>query len=375
MSSSANPVTRLALLIAAESAERRREIVECARQLGAREVVQVGSVAAALDWLRDQAADVLVCGEPLRGEPALSLLASVRQVSPATRVLWLPADPARTASPAPPEAPTSRELLLSSLLAFAGAVAVPHPGFSCDVPALSLADVLQLYRQRRGSVSVSISGSAAGWIRLEEGELVHAESGDMVGPPALSRLLGSSPQLVRAEESPFEGPQTISAPFDRVFLDAMDQVERARAVAPAKVEPSRAGGSGGSGGGSGPELDWKLLSEPAPSLRIESPDASSFVSNGRWWAAGGVLFIAVGALVSAMLLSALADAPTRSGGTASPDVSPAASPSAESPLAVAVERLQAGDDPGSARTEPARPPAPSPASSAPLGPDAGDEQR
>jgi hypothetical protein len=267
--------------------------------------------------------------------------------------------------------PTSRERVSRSLLTFAHAVAVPRPGFSCDVPGLSLADILQLYRQRRDSVSVSISGAIAGLIRLEEGELVHAESGDEVGAPALARLLGSSPQLVRAEQSPFDGPHTISAPFDRVFLDAMDQVERARAVAPARAPSPRASGPAGSGG---PELDWKLLSEPTPRLRIESPDASSFVSNGRWWAAGGVMLIAVGVLVSAMLLSALADAPAASGGAGSSPASPGVSPTADPTLAVAVERLQTAGQSGATRTEPPRSPALSPASSAPLGPDAGNDQ-
>jgi hypothetical protein len=231
-------VSRIVILIAAENAARGGRLASLAREVGIEHVIHVDSLIAALDWLRHETADLLLCGERANDPRGVAVLDDIRRASPATRVLWIPDD--KTPEPRDPDAPPVSNPLTSRamLAAFLHDVVAPRPGFSCAVPALSLPDILQLYHQRRRSVSVLISGSAAGRLRLEDGELVHAESGSSFGAAALCRLLESTPRLVRAELSPFDGRQTLYEPFHRVLLDAMNQIERRR-------EPTRGKNGGG----------------------------------------------------------------------------------------------------------------------------------
>jgi hypothetical protein len=120
------------------------------------------------------------------------------------------------------------DLATSALLEVTLKNVQPPEGFWCRVPDLSLPDILQLYHQLRRSVTVLVSGPIAGRIRLERGELVHAESDDQLGVSALSRLLATDSGLVRTDLSAFSGTQTIFAPFHRALLDAMDQLDARR---------------------------------------------------------------------------------------------------------------------------------------------------
>jgi hypothetical protein len=357
MTSIASNVSRIVILIAAENAERRSKIAEWVREVGVREVIHLDGMTAALSWLERQTADVLIYGERLSGEPGAELLASVRRLSPATRMLWIPDDAG--AAPAHEDATTPQASAARMMLAsFLREVVAPRHGFSCDLPDLSLSDILQLYHRLRRSVSVLVSGSVAGHIRLEEGELVHAESGDTMGTSALSRLLESKPRIVRAELSPFEGQHTISAPFLRVLLDANHEIEQRR-----KLEQQRVGGAASG------ELDRLLLSDPAPELRIEVPEASGFVSARRRWLARATLLAAIAVLVTWMLLAKLIAGPTASDTrTAKEPGERSTEPATE--LAVSVERLRGATPTPSAsaaRQAPSQPPLPSaPASDAGL---------
>jgi hypothetical protein len=355
-------VSRIVILIAAENAARGSRLAASARDVGVTRVIRVDGLHAALEWLGHQTADILICGERVSDPAGSALLEAIRQASPATRVLWLP-DEKPPESQDPEASPTSNALTSRLMLAaFLRDVVAPRPGFSCEVPELSLPDILQLYHQRRRSVSVLVSGSAAGRIRLEEGELVHAESGSTFGAAALSRLLESTPRLVRAELSPFDGRQTLNEPFHRVLLDAMNQVEGRRATTepsggepPSAEPPSAEPASGGTPSGGTPsaepasggtpsaepregELDRRLLSAPAPELPMALPDARSFAP-GRWSLVRRRPLAVATVLGSTMLVCALAGIPTARDTRAA---NPSREPAAEIPeLAVSVERLQA----------------------------------
>jgi hypothetical protein len=332
-------VSRIVILIAAENAARGSRLADVARDVGITRVIRVDGLAAALEWLGHQTADVLICGDRVSDEGGSALLDAIRQASPATRVLWLPDDKAQEAHD--PEASPASNALPSRLMlaAFLREVVAPRPGFSCEVPTLSLPDILQLYHQRRRSVSLLVSGSVAGRIRLEEGELVHAESGPSSGAVALRQLLESTPRLVRAELSPFDGRRTLHEPFHRVLIDVMNQIEGRRS--PAK--PSSAGTGEG-------ELDRRLLSAPAPEMPMALPDASSFAP-GRWSFVRRRPLVAATVLATTMLVCALAGIPTaRDTRAANPSREPA--PTIPE-LAVSVERLQLAPHVGAVPTPPA----------------------
>jgi CheY-like chemotaxis protein len=206
-------LTRLSVLVGEADVDRSREIAALLVELGVRQVMQVQSPSSLLEALKRQAFDVLLCAERLGPEDGVAVLRAARDVAPATRsVLMRANDRAGEFVPDGIEAielPFSR-LKLQGLLHRAAA---PHGGLWCEVPELSLTDILQMYHQARRSITVLLSGPIAGRIWLEAGEIVDAEAHGERGMSALSRLLEAESGLVRTE--PPKGPvsRSISAPF------------------------------------------------------------------------------------------------------------------------------------------------------------------
>jgi Domain of unknown function (DUF4388) len=285
---------RLVVVVADGNARRCSQLAEWVRNLGVRDVAEVHRLEPALERLRQQPTDVLICGERLLDHDAAVLVAAVRRVSPATRTLLLPDDEAlNAAAPESYDAPDASPMQALLKMALHDAVAA-QGAFWCKVPDLSLPDILQLYHQLRRSVTVLVSGRIAGRIRLEFGELVHAESDDHLGTAALCRLLEANSGLVRTDTSPFDGVQTISGRFHRVLLDTMDLLDARRQVHEADATSSQA------------EL------EPTPPEKPPLDEAVGLVGSAPFVARRAsrtslrtVSLISVGGLAAAVLLYAL----------------------------------------------------------------------
>jgi CheY-like chemotaxis protein len=304
-------LTRLSVLIGEADADRSRETAELLKQLGVRDVVQVRALAPLLEALRKQAFDVLICAERLGGEDGVAVLRAARNVAPATRsVLMRTNDRAGEFVPDDIEAvelPFSR-LKLQGLL---HRTAAPQGGLWCEVPELSLTDILQMYHQTRGSIVVLLSGPIAGRIWLEGGDIIDAEANGERGMSALSLLLEAESGLVRTE--PPKGPvtRTISAPFQSVILEAARKLDERRRDSLSGGPPaaSQAGSSLAAVGASGrystlppgggserPSLAGAVL-RPAmtPPIEAPAPSPESFLASTRrerrrsWAAMLGVL--------------------------------------------------------------------------------------
>lgn len=238
-------LTRLSVLIGEADADRSRETAELLKELGVRHVVQVHALAPLLDALKKQAFDVLICAEQLGADDGVAVLRAARTVAPATRsVLMRTNDRAGEFVPDDLEAvelPFSR-LKLQGLL---HRTAAPHGGLWCEVPELSLTDILQMYHQARRSITVLLSGPIAGRIWLEAGDIVDAEANGERGMSALSLLLEAESGLVRTE--PPRGPvtRTISAPFQSVILEAAQKLDERRRDSLLSGPPAAAHSSGG----------------------------------------------------------------------------------------------------------------------------------
>jgi CheY-like chemotaxis protein len=221
-------LTRLSVLIGESDAGRSRDTAELLHQLGVRHVVQAHAPAPLLEALRRQAFDVVLCAERLDGEDGVAVLRAARHSAPATRcVLMRTNDRAGAFVPDDIDAielPFSR-LELQGLL---HRTAAPNCGLWCEVPELSLTDILQMYHQARRSVAVLLSGPIAGRIWLEAGDIVDAEADGERGMSALSLLLEAETGLVRTE--PPKGPisRSISAPFQSVILEAAQKLDERR---------------------------------------------------------------------------------------------------------------------------------------------------
>jgi CheY-like chemotaxis protein len=327
-------LTRLSVLIGEADADRSRETAELLKQLGVRNVVQVSALAPLLEALKKQAFDVLICAERLDGDDGVAVLRAARNVAPATRsVLMRTNDRAGELVPDDIEAvelPFSR-LKLQGLL---HRTAAPHGGLWCEVPELSLTDILQMYHQARRSITVLLSGPIAGRIWLEAGDIVDAEANGERGMSALSLLLEAESGLVRTE--PSKGPlsRTISAPFQSVILEAAQKLDERRRDSLSSAPPgaSSAGSSPPAGGSprrypvpplagspDRPSLGGSVL-RPAMTPPIEAPLASpeSFLTSARrerrrsWAALLGVLLgLAVAGLAASYVGNRVGSSQTR----------------------------------------------------------------
>jgi hypothetical protein len=97
-------------------------------------------------------------------------------------------------------------------------------GFSGRLHGLSLVDVLQMFHLSRHTLTLHVSGAVAGKVFFDQGEVVHAECGELSGAPALVRLL----RLRRGalESRPLaDHPVTMTAPFGHVMLDSLRVVD------------------------------------------------------------------------------------------------------------------------------------------------------
>lgn len=251
-------LTRLSVLIGEADVVRSREIATLLAEFGVTQVLQVDALAPLLSALKARAFDVLMCAEQLGGEDGVAVLRAARKVAPATRMVLMRHDE-RAGELVPDdieaiELPFSR-LTLQGLL---HRTAAPQGGLWCEVPELSLSDILQMYHQARRSITVLLSGPIAGRIWLEVGEIVDSESGDERGMTALSRLLEANTGLVRTEPPRSDATRTISAPFQSVILEAAHRLDERRRdsqgspmSSPAFTDPVRTSAALASPGSSG----------------------------------------------------------------------------------------------------------------------------
>ena len=113
-------------------------------------------------------------------------------------------------------------------MAFLRGSRVERAGFRCDLSEVSLSDLLQLYHQARRSISVLVTGPIAGHVQLDAGEIINAESDDLRGIPALSRLLEADSGALLTDALPAGARRSVSAPFHQALLEATQAIDERR---------------------------------------------------------------------------------------------------------------------------------------------------
>jgi CheY-like chemotaxis protein len=256
-------LARLHVLIADGDAERRGEIAVLTRSLGVQNVVLADTPAGLFEALRSRAYDVLLCSESLGDAGGVEVLRTVRKLAPATRSVLMRTNERAGSVPEDVDAlelPLSHAILEGLLQR----TAEPHGGLWCEVPELSLTDILQMYHQAQRSITVLLSGPIGGRIRLESGEIVDAEAGNLHGMPAISRLLEAESGLLRTEAARGVITPTISAPFQSVLLEAAHKLDERRRDFAEGIGPTSVSSS-------------VLRPEIMPPLRAHAPDPDSFL--------------------------------------------------------------------------------------------------
>lgn len=219
---------RMSVLIVESDTAQNRALAELTSELGARDIVRVYTPEAALSWLCSRGFDVMICAEQLGTEDGVQLARDALRVSPATRSVVVRAEGATGALPLPEIERLERPLSAEKLGDFLQRARDPRGGLWCEVPELSLADILQMYHLGRRSISILLSGPVAGRIHLHGGEIAHAESGALRGLPALSRLLEASSGLLRTDTTQAELARTITLPFEHAIFEATRLLDERR---------------------------------------------------------------------------------------------------------------------------------------------------
>lgn len=94
-------------------------------------------------------------------------------------------------------------------------------GFPTNLSGLSQLDVLLMAHHARRSLELVVEGWDPGRVFLERGEVIHAVSRDLVGEPALHRILRLPAGSLRAVVLPPGTPHTIARAFRPLLLDAL----------------------------------------------------------------------------------------------------------------------------------------------------------
>lgn len=232
---------RMSVLIAESDTAQNRSVAELTSELGVRDMVRVYTSEAALSWLCSRGFDVMICAEQLGMDDGVQLAREAQRVSPATLSVLVRAEGASGALPMAEVESLERPLSAEKLRDFLQRARDPRGGLWCEVPELSLTDILQMYHLGRRSISILLSGPVAGRIHLHAGEIADAESGALRGLPALSRLLEASTGLLRTDTTQAAPSRTITLPFEHAIFEATRQLdERRRDARPSDVSLSGA---------------------------------------------------------------------------------------------------------------------------------------
>lgn len=196
----------------------------------------------ALASVREHHYDVLLTDQHVQGGDGMDLILALREASPGTRPVLMSASATARDSQRALDLGAVRVLSkpfeLDEMLQAVERAAEYAGGFYASVHGISLVDTLQMFHFSRRSLSVRFRGGVDAALHMRDGQLVHAEHGDLRGEEALASILrmpAGSLQTFALEPV----PQTIFKDFQAVLLDQLRQLDETLrdSQAPEHAEP------------------------------------------------------------------------------------------------------------------------------------------
>jgi DNA-binding response OmpR family regulator len=182
------------------------------------------AVAAA----RESHYDVLLTDQRIQGGDGMDLILALREASPGTRPVLMSVNATARESQRALDLGAVRVLSkpfeVDEMLQAVERAAEYAGGFWASVHGISLIDTLQMFHYSRRSLSVRFLGSVGATLHMREGQLLHAEHGELRGEDALAAILrmpAGSLQTFALEPV----PQTIFKDFQAVLLDQLRQLD------------------------------------------------------------------------------------------------------------------------------------------------------
>lgn len=229
------------IVVVDDDAELRAAIERELRAHGF-EVRAAASVPEAVDLIERAPPEVLLTDLRMSERDGIDLIRHARTTAPTTRTILMSAyATARDHQTATADGAVTvlcKPFTPGELLQAIRQAVESGTGFRGSVHGLSLVDLLQMFHYGRRSVRVDIGAPQRGQIHVQDGEVIHAELGDLEGTEALRALLASG--VGALSTSPLmEAPErTIDAPFSALLLDLLRQVDESenRDASPADGE-------------------------------------------------------------------------------------------------------------------------------------------
>jgi CheY-like chemotaxis protein len=206
------------------------------------EATSVGTLEEALARTSERHYDVLLTDLHVRGRDGIDLIRALREASPGTRPVLMSADATPRESQQALDLGVVRVLCkpleMGEMLTAVERAAEYSGGFWASVHGLSLIDALQMLHLARRSLSVRFLGGVRAALHMRDGQLVHAEHGELSGEPALATILkmpAGALQTFALEPV----TQTIYKDFQAVLLDQLRQLdeEERDSRTPQSVDP------------------------------------------------------------------------------------------------------------------------------------------
>jgi len=218
------------VLIVDDDSTLRETLAREARAWGF-DVLVESSAEGAITLMRNTRVDVLVTDLRMGGQDGIDLIRSARAVSPRTQTLLMSAFATARDQQLAMEHGTVRVLCkpftpgeLRSALA---AALDSREGFRGTVHGLALVDILQVFHLSRRTVALTVGANPPGVIHFHEGQLVHAERGDIQGVVALRELLSAGSGSISTAPLPETEKRTIKGTFDVLLIDILRQIDEA----------------------------------------------------------------------------------------------------------------------------------------------------
>jgi CheY-like chemotaxis protein len=215
------------ILVVDEDREHCHALVRALRAQGY-DASSVATFSEAVAAARENHYDVLLTDQRIQGGDGMALILGLREASPGTRPVLMSASATARESQRALDLGAVRVLSkpfeLDEMLQAVERAAEYAGGFWASVHGISLIDTLQMFHYSRRSLSVHFLGSVGATLHLRDGQLVHAEHGELRGEEALAAILrmpAGSLQTFALEPV----PQTIFKDFQAVLLDQLRQLD------------------------------------------------------------------------------------------------------------------------------------------------------
>lgn len=193
------------------------------------EVFAATSVGEAMSTLRKHSVDVLLTDLRINAErDGIDLIRQASQASNQTRSVMMSAFATAQDYQAATQLGVVRVLWKpfsnEELMVAIQEAVESKTGFRGNIHGLSLIDLLQMMHFARRSVTIMVRGPTSGQIFLQDGEIIAAESGPLIGEEALRNILANPSGAIHTSVlSPRS--RSITRDFEGLLLDALRQID------------------------------------------------------------------------------------------------------------------------------------------------------